>query len=118
VEKWWRSVNMVQILCTHVCKWKNEACETVPRMGEGEQRRMVEGVNSTMIYSICCKNFCKCHNVYHPEQQWTINKNQSKARQSNVLRGWKRKIRDQKCQLQHLAQDKTHGIKRDKKKNL
>jgi hypothetical protein len=21
-----RRVNMVQILCTHVCKWKNETC--------------------------------------------------------------------------------------------
>jgi hypothetical protein len=28
--------------------------------GEEEERRMMEGVNSTMI---CCKNFCKCHNV-------------------------------------------------------
>jgi hypothetical protein len=24
---------------------------------------MVEGVNSSMIYLIYCKNFCKCHNV-------------------------------------------------------
>jgi hypothetical protein len=23
----------------------------------------VEGVNSSMIYLIDCKNFCKCHNV-------------------------------------------------------
>jgi hypothetical protein len=34
--------------------------EPIPGMGEGEIRRMMEGVNSTMIY---CKNFCKCHNV-------------------------------------------------------
>jgi hypothetical protein len=26
VEKGCRRVNMVQILCTHVCKWKNETC--------------------------------------------------------------------------------------------
>jgi hypothetical protein len=26
VGKGGRSVNMVQILCTHVCKWKNETC--------------------------------------------------------------------------------------------
>jgi hypothetical protein len=31
--------------------------ETIPGMGEGGQRRMVEGVNSIMIY---CKNFGKC----------------------------------------------------------
>jgi hypothetical protein len=31
-------------------------------MGWGE-RRAAEGVNSTMIYLIYCKNFCKCHNV-------------------------------------------------------
>jgi hypothetical protein len=34
--------------------------ETIPRMDGGGKRRMMEGVNSTMIY---CKNFCKCHNV-------------------------------------------------------
>jgi hypothetical protein len=28
--------------------------------GRGGQRRMMEGVNSGMIY---CKNICKCHNV-------------------------------------------------------
>jgi hypothetical protein len=26
VDKGCRKVNMVQILCTHVCKWKNETC--------------------------------------------------------------------------------------------
>jgi hypothetical protein len=26
-------------------------------------RRAVEGVNSTIMYLICCKNFCKYHNV-------------------------------------------------------
>jgi hypothetical protein len=25
---------------------------------------MVEGVNSSMIYLIYCKNFCKCHNIF------------------------------------------------------
>jgi hypothetical protein len=33
--------------------------ETVPGI-EGGGRRMMEGVNSTVIY---CKNFYKCHNV-------------------------------------------------------
>jgi hypothetical protein len=28
-------LHMVQILCTHVCTWKNDAAETIPRMGEG-----------------------------------------------------------------------------------
>jgi hypothetical protein len=27
-------VNMVQILCTHVCKWKNETCCSCSRKGE------------------------------------------------------------------------------------
>jgi hypothetical protein len=30
-----RRVNMVQILCTHVCKWKMRPVETIPGMGEG-----------------------------------------------------------------------------------
>jgi hypothetical protein len=28
-------VNMVQILCTHVCKWKTRSVETIPGMGGG-----------------------------------------------------------------------------------
>jgi hypothetical protein len=37
--------------------------ENVPGMGEGGWRRMMEGVNSSMIYLIYCKNFCKYHNL-------------------------------------------------------
>jgi hypothetical protein len=38
-------VNMVQILCTHVCKWKTRPLETIPGMGErgGEIKKNVEG---------------------------------------------------------------------------
>jgi hypothetical protein len=35
-------------------------------MGERGIRRMVECVNSSMMYLIYCKNFCKCHNVTPP----------------------------------------------------
>jgi hypothetical protein len=35
-------------------------------MGKGEQMRMMEGVNSSMIYMIYCKKFCKCHSVPPP----------------------------------------------------
>jgi hypothetical protein len=28
-------VHMVEILYIHVCKWKNETCWTIPRMGGG-----------------------------------------------------------------------------------
>jgi hypothetical protein len=48
---------MVQMLCTHVCKWKNEA---IPGMGGERIKKNDGGVNSTMIY---CKDLCKCHNV-------------------------------------------------------
>jgi hypothetical protein len=38
--------------------------ETTPGSGgEGRERRMVEEVNSSMIYLIYCKNFCECYNV-------------------------------------------------------
>jgi hypothetical protein len=30
------------------------------------KKRMVEGVNSCMIYLIHCMNLCKCHNVPPP----------------------------------------------------
>jgi hypothetical protein len=39
---------------------KMRPVETIPGMGGGEQRRMMEGVNSTTIYS---KNFCKCYKL-------------------------------------------------------
>jgi hypothetical protein len=26
-------VNIVQIMCTHQCKWKNDTIETIPRIG-------------------------------------------------------------------------------------
>jgi hypothetical protein len=39
--------------------------ETILGMGEGEQRKIMEGVNPTMIY---CMNFYKYHDV-PPVQQ-------------------------------------------------
>jgi hypothetical protein len=36
---------------------------------EGDKGQWWKGVNSSMINLICCKNFCKCHNVPHPAQQ-------------------------------------------------
>jgi hypothetical protein len=52
-----KSLNMVQILYTHVCKCKNETCWNYSRNGRrGEKRKMVT----------YCKNFCKCHNVPPP----------------------------------------------------
>jgi hypothetical protein len=53
---------------------KMRPVETVPGMGEEGQRRMMEGVNSSVIYSIHCKNFCKCHNVPPPSITIKTNK--------------------------------------------
>jgi hypothetical protein len=47
--------------------------ETIPGMG-GEQMRMMEGVNSTVIYLIYCKNFWECHNVLCLQQKLKKNK--------------------------------------------
>jgi hypothetical protein len=30
-----RSVNIIQILCAHICKWKTRPFETIPEMIEG-----------------------------------------------------------------------------------
>jgi hypothetical protein len=41
----------VQLLCTHVCKYKNETCETIPSIrGLEGWEKMTEGVNSSRIY--------------------------------------------------------------------
>jgi hypothetical protein len=43
---------------------KMRIVETIPGMGGGGGwRRMMEGMNSSMIYLIYCKNFCKCYNI-------------------------------------------------------
>jgi hypothetical protein len=57
---------MVQILCTHVCKWKMRPVETIPGMGGGGDKEEHGGMNSSMMYLIHCKNFCKCHNAPQP----------------------------------------------------
>jgi hypothetical protein len=36
---------------------------TIPGIGGGELRLAVEGVNSSVVYLIHCKNPCKCHNI-------------------------------------------------------
>jgi hypothetical protein len=46
--------------------------ETVPGIREGGWQTAVEGVNSSMIYFIHCKNLCKCYNV--PTPSTTIKK--------------------------------------------
>jgi hypothetical protein len=40
--------------------------ESIPVMGKGRERRIMEGVNSSMIHLIYCKNFCGCHNAPSP----------------------------------------------------
>jgi hypothetical protein len=37
--------------------------DTVPGSGDGEWEREVELGDSSMIYFIHCKNFCKCYSV-------------------------------------------------------
>jgi hypothetical protein len=63
-------VNTVQKICTHVYKCKNDTYWNYSRnLGEGGWWRMVEEVNSCMIYWIYCKNLWKCHNVPYTSQQ-------------------------------------------------
>jgi hypothetical protein len=40
--------------------------ETVLGMEGGIDKREMEGINSSMMYLIYCKNFYKCHNVPPP----------------------------------------------------
>jgi hypothetical protein len=40
--------------------------------------RMMEGVNSVMIYFIYCKNFCKSYNVLPAQQQQQERKKKEK----------------------------------------
>jgi hypothetical protein len=38
-------------------------------LGMGEEQKEEGGVNSSIIYLIHCKDFCKCHNVPYLEQK-------------------------------------------------
>jgi hypothetical protein len=55
----------MEILCTMYENGKMRPVETILRMGEGGERRKMEGVNSYMTYY---KNFVKRHNM-PPVQQ-------------------------------------------------
>jgi hypothetical protein len=66
VEKECGRVNMMQILCAHVCKWKNDTCWHHSNTGVGGKKKNGGGVNSSMIYLVYCNNFCKSHNVPTP----------------------------------------------------
>jgi hypothetical protein len=54
---------------------KMRPVNTIPGMGgEGIKERMIEGVNSTMIYLVYCKNFCKWHSVPLAQKKKKTNK--------------------------------------------
>jgi hypothetical protein len=62
-------VNIVQILCTHVCKWKMIPIEATPEIGGGEDKgEWFWGLNSTVTYLVYFKNFCKCHKPHLTQQ--------------------------------------------------
>jgi hypothetical protein len=48
--------------------------EIIPGIGVGGMRRIVERLNSSVIYLIYCKKFYKCHNVHPPTTTLKINK--------------------------------------------
>jgi hypothetical protein len=57
-------MDIVRILCTLDVNGKTILFETIARIEGGEDEgEWWRGVNSSMIYLIHCKNFCKCHNI-------------------------------------------------------
>jgi hypothetical protein len=65
VEGWMRCKN-----CTHVSKCKNYICWDDSRnRGREVWRRMVEEVNSCMLYLIHCKTCVNAAMYTHPSQQ-------------------------------------------------
>jgi hypothetical protein len=72
-------VNIVQILCTHVYKWKNNHVETIPEIGgEMIKENDEEGEFKYDIFDINHKNFCKCHII--PPPSTTMKKLKKKKR--------------------------------------
>jgi hypothetical protein len=59
-----------RVYCVHMnVNEKMRLLKLFQEWERGGKRRMVEEMNSSMIYLIYCKNYCKCHNVPHPAQQ-------------------------------------------------
>jgi hypothetical protein len=55
---------------------KSICVETIKEWRKGGQRRMVEGVvNSSPVYLLHCKNFCKYHNIPPPSTTMKRGKN-------------------------------------------
>jgi hypothetical protein len=52
----------------------------------------MEGVDSTMIYLIYCKNFCNCHNV-HPAQFKEDIHGYIRTIEGGVISKWREKTR-------------------------
>jgi hypothetical protein len=52
VGKGCRRMNMVQILCTHVCKWKYDICWNYSRNGGVGIKENGRGGHSSVIYLI------------------------------------------------------------------
>jgi hypothetical protein len=75
MRKCCKKVNSIQILCIPAYKYKSDTCWN-------SSRNAVKGVNSSMIYLILCKNFCKCHKVPLPS---TTNKNKEKTKRKTKL---------------------------------
>jgi hypothetical protein len=63
--KGWKKMNMVEILSTHVWKWKNETWWNYSKWRMGDEVNE-GGLNLAKIH---CKYSCKCHNV-PLVQQW------------------------------------------------
>jgi hypothetical protein len=49
---------------------------TIPGLGRGEIKRMMEGVNSTLLY---CENICKYHNVPQHNKKMYFSKTKSQS---------------------------------------
>jgi hypothetical protein len=62
--------------------------ETIPGMGEGYiKRRMMEGVNSSMIHLTYCKNVSKCHTYLQHDKKFKKKKirNLKKLKSKNEI---------------------------------
>jgi hypothetical protein len=65
---------------------KKILAEAIPEIGgKGRERRMVEEVNSRMIYLLYCKNLCKCLNVSLPSTTKKLKESKMKQMKLNLI---------------------------------
>jgi hypothetical protein len=111
---------------TSNCSWKLQqqkqhvSFETIPGMEERGMKVNIGGGDSSVIYLIYCKNFCKCYKVPSPnttikkKKAWYWHKNTYENQSENQLK----RIKDRDMNLSDFSATPIWLLTRDQKHTI